>query len=59
MLQEVGTAVYQQAQQAAQAQQQGAAGQAGPTGPQAGEPQSPPPSDEEKVVDSKDYEVKK
>lgn len=54
ILQDVGTAIYQQAAAAEQAKQQAQAGQAGP---QAGE-QAPPPSDAEKVVDSEDYKVK-
>ncbi len=54
VLQDVGTMIYQQAA-AEQAKQQQA--QAGQTGPQAGQ-QTPPPSDEEKVVDSEDYKVK-
>ncbi len=51
ILQEVGTAVYQQAEaerQKAQQQQQAAAG---------AEAQPPPPGGGEKVVDSKDYKV--
>jgi molecular chaperone DnaK len=59
VLQDVGTAIYQQAAAAAQAQQQaqaGAAGQAGPQPQQGQEPQQPP--NEEKVVDSEDYKVK-
>lgn len=54
VLQEVGTAIYQQAA-AEQAKQQQA--QAGQAGPQTGQ-QTPPPSDGEKVVDSEDYKVK-
>jgi molecular chaperone DnaK len=59
VLQEVGTAVYQQAAAQQQAQgQQGAGPEAGPT-PGAGPTSSQPPSDqqEEKVVDA-DYKVK-
>lgn len=54
ILQDVGTAIYQQAAAAEQAKQQAQAGQ---TGPQASE-QAPPPPDGEKVVDSEDYKVK-
>ena len=54
ILQDVGTAIYQQAAAAEQAKQQAQAGQAGP---QASE-QAPPPPDGEKVVDSEDYKVK-
>ncbi len=54
ILQDVGTAIYQQAAAAEQAKQQAQAGQAGP---QAGE-QAPPSPDGEKVVDSEDYKVK-
>ncbi len=59
VLQDVGTAVYQQAAAQAQAQQQaqqGAAGQPGPQPGQGQEAQEPP--NEEKVVDSEDYKVK-
>jgi molecular chaperone DnaK len=49
VLQEVGTVIYQQAA-AEQAKQQAQAGQAGQA--------SAPPSGDEKVVDSEDYEVK-
>jgi molecular chaperone DnaK len=57
VLQEIGTAVYQQAaaEQAKQQQQQQAQGQAGPTGQAGPEPQGP---EGEKVVDSEDYKVK-
>jgi molecular chaperone DnaK len=56
VLQEIGTVIYQQAAQA-QAQQQAQAGQQPPPGPQQGQ-QTPPPTGEEKVVDSEDYKVK-
>jgi molecular chaperone DnaK len=59
VLQDIGTVIYQQAAAAAKAQQQA---QAGPTGPGPQQPgpeeQQPPPSGEEKVVDSEDYKVK-
>lgn len=60
VLQEVGTVIYQQA--AAQAQQQGQGGSSGQQGPQSASQQqtgqeAQEPSGE-KVVDSKDYEVK-
>jgi molecular chaperone DnaK len=59
VLQDVGTAVYQQAaaQAQAQAQQQAQQGAAGQPGPRPGQ-EAQPPSDEEKVVDSEDYKVK-
>jgi molecular chaperone DnaK len=53
VLQEIGTAVYQQAA-AEYAKQKGQAGAGGPTP----EGQSPPPSSDDKVVDSEDYKVK-
>jgi molecular chaperone DnaK len=62
VLQEVGTAIYQQANAAEQAKQQAQGGpqsQGGPAGPQ--QEQQPPPYSEgtdEKVVDSEDYKVK-
>jgi len=59
VLQDVGTAVYQQAAAQAQAEQQaqqGASGQPGPQQGQGQEAQEPP--NEEKVVDSEDYKVK-
>lgn len=58
VLQEVGTAIYQQAAAAEQAKQQAQAGQ-GPQPGQAGpEPQpGQTPPEGEKVVDSKDYKV--
>jgi molecular chaperone DnaK len=52
VLQEVGTAVYQQAA-SEYAKQKGQAG-AGPTGAEGG----PPPDNDDKVVDSEDYKVK-
>jgi molecular chaperone DnaK len=56
VLQEVGTVIYQQA--AAEQAKQAQAGQAGPTG-QAGQgPSASQGGGGEKVVDSKDYEVK-
>jgi len=59
VLQDIGTVIYQQAAAAAKPQQQA---QAGPTGPGPQQPgpeeQQPPPSGEEKVVDSEDYKVK-
>jgi len=53
VLQEVGTAVYQQAASEYAKQK----GQAGPEGPSP-EGQPPPPSGDDKVVDSEDYKVK-
>jgi molecular chaperone DnaK len=53
VLQEIGTAVYQQAA-AEYAKQKGQAGAGGPTP----EGQPPPPSSDDKVVDSEDYKVK-
>jgi molecular chaperone DnaK len=58
ILQDIGTAVYQQAAAQAKAQQEA---QAGPgAGPQPGQAQEsgPPPTGDEKVVDSEDYKVK-
>jgi molecular chaperone DnaK len=61
ILQDIGTAIYQQAAAQAKAQQEA---QAGPgAGPQPGqsqgpEPQPSGPSGDEKVVDSEDYKVK-
>jgi len=53
VLQEIGTAVYQQAA-TEYAKQKGQAGAGGPTP----EDQPPPPSNDDKVVDSEDYKVK-
>ncbi len=53
VLQEIGTAVYQQAA-AEYAKQKGQAGGGGPTP----EGQPPPPGSDDKVVDSEDYKVK-
>ncbi len=57
ILQEIGAAVYQQAQAQAQAQQaQAGAGPQGQPGPQGPAPEQSP--SDEKVVDSQDYNVK-
>jgi molecular chaperone DnaK len=56
VLQEVGTVIYQQA--AAEQAKQAQAGQAGPTGQAAPGPSASQGGGGEKVVDSKDYEVK-
>ncbi len=58
VLQDIGTVIYQQAAAQAKAQQQ-AQGSPGPeAGPQPDQQSTPPPSGEEKVVDSEDYKVK-
>jgi molecular chaperone DnaK len=54
ILQDVGTAIYQQTAAAEQAKQQAQTGQAGSQTSD----QAPPPQDGEKVVDSEDYKVK-
>ncbi len=56
VLQEVGTAIYQQAAAAEQAKQQAQAGPQGQAGPQ--EQQDQDSTTGEKVVDSEDYKVK-
>ena len=56
VLQEVGTVIYQQA--AAEQAKQAQAGQAGPTGQASQGPSASQGGGGEKVVDSKDYEVK-
>jgi molecular chaperone DnaK len=56
VLQEVGTAIYQQAAAAEQAKQQTQPGPQGQAGPQQQQDQEPPSGD--KVVDSDDYKVK-
>ncbi len=56
VLQEVGTAIYQQAAAAEQAKQQSQPGPQGQAGPQQQQDQEPPSGD--KVVDSDDYKVK-
>jgi molecular chaperone DnaK len=58
VLQEVGTVIYQQEAAQAQAQQQAQQGQAGQAGPQAQPSQEAESPSGEKVVDSKDYNVK-
>ncbi|HKZ88390.1 MAG TPA: molecular chaperone DnaK [Candidatus Bathyarchaeia archaeon] len=57
VLQDVGTAVYQQAAAQAKTQEQAQQGEAGQAGPQSGQESQPPPN-EDKVVDSEDYKVK-
>ncbi|MCW4005641.1 MAG: molecular chaperone DnaK [Candidatus Bathyarchaeota archaeon] len=57
VLQEVGTVVYQQAAEQAKQQQAQTGPQAGDTGPESGQ-QNQNSSDDDKVVDSEDYNVK-
>ncbi len=58
VLQDIGTVIYQQAAAQAKAQQQAQGGPGPEAGPQPGPQSTPPPSGEEKVVDSEDYKVK-